>query len=165
MNWDALGALAEMFGAAAVFVTLVYLSVQVRQARSEARRALAHARADTARGLLTARASDARLGGLYVKATLAIEPTPPAFVTAAMAQAGLTAEDAAALYWDQLAWWQYRLEVIPYVHELPDEARQEFEQGIRLNYGAQPLERLFYETSRAALPADAVRYIDALLEG
>lgn len=31
MNWDALGAVAEMLGAIAVFATLAYLAVQVRQ--------------------------------------------------------------------------------------------------------------------------------------
>ena len=31
MNWDALGAVAELMGAIAVFLTLAYLTVQVRQ--------------------------------------------------------------------------------------------------------------------------------------
>jgi hypothetical protein len=31
MNWDALGAIAELLGAIAVFLTLAYLTVQVRQ--------------------------------------------------------------------------------------------------------------------------------------
>ncbi|MFL2526881.1 MAG: hypothetical protein ACJ0Q3_05295 [Candidatus Azotimanducaceae bacterium] len=31
MNWDALGAIAELLGALAVFVTVVYLTIQVRQ--------------------------------------------------------------------------------------------------------------------------------------
>lgn len=31
MNWDAIGAIAELLGAIAVFATLVYLTVQVRQ--------------------------------------------------------------------------------------------------------------------------------------
>ncbi|MEM7099018.1 MAG: hypothetical protein AAF541_12225 [Pseudomonadota bacterium] len=31
MNWDALGAIAELLGAIAVFATLAYLAVQVRQ--------------------------------------------------------------------------------------------------------------------------------------
>ena len=44
MNWEAIGALAELCGAAAVVVTLVYLALQVRQnnelRRSESRQAL-----------------------------------------------------------------------------------------------------------------------------
>ncbi len=31
MNWDALGAIAELRGAIAVFLTLAYLKIQVRQ--------------------------------------------------------------------------------------------------------------------------------------
>ena len=31
MNWDALGAIAELLGAIAVFATLAYLAVQIRQ--------------------------------------------------------------------------------------------------------------------------------------
>ena len=31
MNWDALGAIAELLGAIAVFLTLAYLAIQVRQ--------------------------------------------------------------------------------------------------------------------------------------
>ena len=31
MNWDAIGAIGEVVGAAAVFVTLIYLAIQLRQ--------------------------------------------------------------------------------------------------------------------------------------
>jgi len=31
MNWDAVGAIAEVFGATAVLVTLIYFSLQIRQ--------------------------------------------------------------------------------------------------------------------------------------
>ena len=31
MNWEAIGAIGEIVGATAVFVTLVYLAVQIRQ--------------------------------------------------------------------------------------------------------------------------------------
>ena len=31
MNWDAVGALAELIGAVAVIATLIYLSIQIRQ--------------------------------------------------------------------------------------------------------------------------------------
>jgi hypothetical protein len=33
MNWDAIGAIGEIIGAAAVLITLIYLALQVRQAR------------------------------------------------------------------------------------------------------------------------------------
>ena len=37
MNWDAIGAVAEILGTMAVLVTLAYLSIQVRQAGDSAR--------------------------------------------------------------------------------------------------------------------------------
>ena len=37
MNWDEVGAIGQMLGSLAVFITLVYLSVQTRHARSESR--------------------------------------------------------------------------------------------------------------------------------
>ena len=36
MNWDAIGAIGEILGAAAVVATLVYLAIQVRSAKSAA---------------------------------------------------------------------------------------------------------------------------------
>ncbi len=36
MNWDAIGAVGEIVGAAAVVVTLIYVAVQIRLARSVA---------------------------------------------------------------------------------------------------------------------------------
>lgn len=42
MNWEALGAVAEMLGAIGVVVTLIYLSKQVRANTSSIRRATTH---------------------------------------------------------------------------------------------------------------------------
>ena len=35
MNWDALGAIAELIGAVAIIISIVYLAVQVRQTRKQ----------------------------------------------------------------------------------------------------------------------------------
>ena len=52
MNWDAIGAVGEMLGAIAVFVTLGYLAVQVKRARPEARRALRQGRTEAVRNVM-----------------------------------------------------------------------------------------------------------------
>jgi len=39
MNWDAIGAIAEVIGALAVLITLAYLAVQVRQNSTQLREA------------------------------------------------------------------------------------------------------------------------------
>lgn len=43
MNWEAIGALGEIVGAAAVVVSLIYLAIQIRGQNSEARIAGMHA--------------------------------------------------------------------------------------------------------------------------
>jgi len=56
MNWDAVGAIAEILGAAAVAVTLIYLAIQIRQstrvARSATRQAIAESAAQLGADLL-----------------------------------------------------------------------------------------------------------------
>ena len=42
MNWDALGAIAELAAAAAVIATLIYISQQIRQAAKESRLSAIH---------------------------------------------------------------------------------------------------------------------------
>lgn len=42
MNWDAIGAIGEIIGAAAVVASLVYLAVQIRSQNREARMASVH---------------------------------------------------------------------------------------------------------------------------
>jgi hypothetical protein len=42
MNWDAIGAVGEIVGASAVFVSLIYLAVQIRNQNREARAAAMH---------------------------------------------------------------------------------------------------------------------------
>jgi hypothetical protein len=163
MNWDAVSAIGEILGTLVVFITLGYLAVQLKQARAEVERSISHSRTETVRDLLMMRATNERLGKLYVSATLSMTENPPAFVSGVMERTELMAEEAAALYWDQLAWWQYRLEIIPHLQQLSSVQRQEFESGIRQNYGSQPLERLFYQTSKSTFPRQAVSYIDGVL--
>ena len=43
MNWEAVGALAELIGAAGVILSLIYLATQVRQSNQESRASMIHA--------------------------------------------------------------------------------------------------------------------------
>ena len=47
MNWDAIGAIGEIVGAIAVFVTLVYLALQIRQNTIQSRASSHHAISDS----------------------------------------------------------------------------------------------------------------------
>jgi hypothetical protein len=65
MNWDALGAIAELLGAIAVVATLAYLSVQLRQNTASVRTSSAAAHSEAMRSLNIAVAQDAELVRLY----------------------------------------------------------------------------------------------------
>jgi hypothetical protein len=47
MNWEEVGAIGQVLGSVAVFVTLGYLAVQVRHAHEEVQRNLGKVRTDT----------------------------------------------------------------------------------------------------------------------
>ena len=164
MNWDAIGAVGQTLGSIAVFVTLGYLAVQTRHARSEMLRSLRQGRSEAIRGLLMARATDERLTGLNARADAALASPPVPFVVALMQRAGLRAEEASALFSEQAAFWNYRLQVIPYVGELSGPDRSAFEWATRTAYGRPGVSRLFYETFlKPTAHPDAIRYIEKLL--
>ncbi len=68
MNWDAIGALGEIIGALAVLITLIYLAVQVRQAKHQLDLNSAQARAVHMRDLLMPIATDPSLASIMIKA-------------------------------------------------------------------------------------------------
>ena len=48
LNWDAIGAIGELIGATAVFVSIVYLALQVRQISTDVRSSGSHNAAQSA---------------------------------------------------------------------------------------------------------------------
>jgi hypothetical protein len=162
MGWDAIGAIAETLGALAVIATLVYLAIQVRHARAEARRAISQGRGEALRSVL-ARQFDDRVNRLSLSAEAALGGSQHAFVTALREQTGLSEPDAMLLLWDQITWWNYYLQIIPKVDELPPMERVQFEVPIA-RYGRPGVARLFYETYiRQFGHPDAIRYIEGVL--
>lgn len=75
MNWDALAAVGEMLGSVAVLVTLGYLTLVVRHARLEARRALGQGRLEGNHRLLELEMQEANFG-LRAKAIAAFGMEP-----------------------------------------------------------------------------------------
>ena len=164
MNWEAIAAIGQMLGSVAVFVTLAYLAVQVRHARSEVRRSISQSRGEATRELSLARATNEKLNTAYKKADAAVggRLAERPFMSHMMASGDVTFEEAAAVFWDQMAWFNYRVQVIPYVDELPVGDRAAFDRAI-LSYGSDPLQKLWYNAMKATISPDAVRYIDNLL--
>ncbi|MCZ6774149.1 MAG: hypothetical protein O7G83_19505 [Proteobacteria bacterium] len=68
MNWDAVGAVGEFVGAAAVVISLVYLAVQIRAQNREARLAAMHEITVGFRDSIATIAADAELAKLMATA-------------------------------------------------------------------------------------------------
>jgi hypothetical protein len=162
MNWEEIGAIGQVLGSIAVFITLGYLAVQVRHARKEVQRSIAQSRGEIARELILNRVNNPWLNALNVKAHRGLGEERSPFAEALMERAGLTLEEGVALNWEQQAWWLYRAQVIADVDELTPAERASFDLRMRA-FHELPLTRLWYESSKATLNADAVRYIDKLL--
>ena len=164
MNWDAIGAIGQMLGSIAVFITLGYLALQVRQARTDLQRSISQGRGEAIRSLLLTRATDERLSRMIAKADAAFGREPTPFVAELMKRSGLTLEEATAVSAEQAAFWNYRLQVIPYIAELSGTDRLAFDSGIRRAYGRAGVGRFYYEAfAKTWTHPEVIRYVDNLL--
>ena len=78
MNWDAIGAIAELIGAIAVVITLIYLAIQVRQNTRAIRLDTGHAITEEFRGMFALMAEHMELADLVHRAA-----TDPASISGA----------------------------------------------------------------------------------
>jgi len=165
--WDAIGAIGQVLGSLAVFVTLGYLAVQVRHARLQAQRALGQARSEALRDSL-APLCDERICAIQTKAQTALGgvaavPTLASFAKS-MEQAGVTGEEATVLGVLQIMIWNYRIQIIPYADELSHIERTQFDKPIRSAYGSPGIGRIFYESYiKSTAHPEAVRYVEKVL--
>ncbi len=67
MNWDAIGAISEIMGAFLVLITLIYLSIQIRNNTKEVKSENAHRITDSFNQLNLLVASNERLAALWPK--------------------------------------------------------------------------------------------------
>ena len=162
MNWEMIAAMGQMLGSVAVLVTLGYVAVQVKHARGEMRRSISQGRADAARELTMYRASNERLSRVMAKASDALNMEPNEFIQSLIEQTALTRDEAFSVFSDQLATWQYRIQVIAYIDDLSQADRYEFDGWTRSLY-ASGTGKLWYKTQKPRLNPDAVCYIDNLL--
>jgi hypothetical protein len=108
VNWDAIGAVGQVLGSVAVFITLGYLAVQVRHQRQENRRALSHGRGDTARQLVLLQ-HDEKTAGWMAQANAALGVPEIPWRTMLMNRTGLSLEAVQRLVSIELLWWDFRL--------------------------------------------------------
>ena len=107
MNWEAIGAVGEILGAAVVFITLAYLAVQVRYAKIAATDSNRQARTKGVTDMQLAMISNPESMSAFVKAN----QTEP-YYTAIARDLNLTHEealqvDSMCLYWFWLHWGQF----------------------------------------------------------
>src|SRR5262250_896557 len=99
MNWEEVGAIGQVLGSIAVFITLVYLSIQTNHSRRESQRAMALARNQAERDLF-ARGNDGAVRTALVKANrgLGFGSYPNAFINRLVRDAQLTEEEAFTVF-------------------------------------------------------------------
>ncbi len=135
-----LGALGEFFGVFALVATLIYLSIQVRQARNESANAVVEARTT---GIIELHMGVAASDGLSAAMTKAMEATGSSVhpFTTALIERGLDHQEAQRV-------WQYFFS--QWFHHLAQyqistgEQRRGLDSGLRVVYGSG-LGRLFWD--------------------
>jgi hypothetical protein len=170
MNWDAIGAVSEGLGALAVFITLAYLAVQVRQTREDVRRSISQARAEAQRQVHAAyrdpRVNAALIRAMDTERELRGEEPIAGFTQYAAERWGISREDAFLLFSVNIEAWEARLMVIPHADQLSALERHHFDAMIRGLYGegSRSSARAFYELYiKPTQHPDAVAYVERVL--
>lgn len=156
MNWDAIGAIGQMLGSLAVFITLGYLAVQVRYAGRELQRSTRQARYEANRELMMNRTNNVPLLRAYMK--LGMTPSD-----ALMQRGEISPEEALQVSWDGYAWWHSRSQTIECIDELSPDEREEFHAVTRLAFREGTFSRIWLEENKPFLNRKSVRYIENLL--
>jgi hypothetical protein len=127
-----------------VFITLGYLAIQVRHAKEEVQRTVGKMSVDSAQEILLAQVMHPSIAAIYVKANANLGLSPPNVVRLFMERAGLTEEEANVLNSPPMAWWQHRVQVIPYLETMLPSWRLLFEKATR-SYLARPAMQMWYD--------------------
>jgi hypothetical protein len=181
VNWNAVGAIGQILGSLATFVTVGYLVVQVNDTERETKRAIAQNRTERTIGLNLALATNERLADIHIKGNEAVmlgkprtpqeippeivealKPFDSTFLVAAITKLGLTPQETTMLSAELSARWAHVSQTILYVDELPPGERSQFDRTNR-NSMSEPLVRFWFEYSKSSFSPDAVRYIENLL--
>ncbi|MCB1690070.1 MAG: hypothetical protein KDI33_16360 [Halioglobus sp.] len=161
MNWDAVGAVAEVVGSISVISTLFYLALQVRHARDQIRTSVRENRNATLRALQLAVVQTPELSRLMGKAlscwTPAIESEAQFYEAAEF-----TAEDQIIWVSYMRAYWSYAREAIGSIPDLTPAQRQEVDREIAAIYSIGP-GKLYFE-SMSLIDSPALQYVRELID-
>jgi len=163
MDWNAVGAVGQILGSLATFVTVGYLVVQVRIAEKERRRAIAQSRQERNIQINLAAATNERLAAIHMKGNAAQVSVPPSTqLVALLERMGLTGEEFMLLNWELAARWNNTSQTVLYLEELSADDREQFDRSTRSGW-SEPIVRLWYEFAKAGFSPTTVRYVDELL--
>ena len=158
VDWEAIGAIGEVLGAAAVVVTLGYLSVQIRHAKVATTDQSRLYRATAVREMILETCRDDTLRLLQTR-SWGVEP----YYKAMAEDLGLTLEDATKLDWGNgyyfWMWWGQ------YASTTDTKDKRELEHIIA-SLGGTPGMRAHWEKSplsRPLLDRDYVKFVDGIL--
>ena len=164
--WEEVGAIGQLLGSLAVLVTLIYLSIQVRHARSEAQRSISESRAQRSLEINLALATNERLAAIHAKANATLmsggDKSPSPFMEEWTRRTGLTREEAISLHSESIARWSNVAQTFLYIDELNPGDRAQFDGSTRFALSEHAY-RLWYDLFKPNLNPDAVRYVDNLL--
>ena len=174
MNWNAIGAVGQIMGSLATFVTVGYLVVQVHDSQTESRRALAQTRVQRTLDIGEAMISNRSLADVELKCIDAITGknvlAVPAsstytgmgsFVGTVMQEANATRTDAYLLVLHYFSLWNNFSETIVRLDELLPMDRLAFDRELRASLG-NPGFAFWYQTFKPVLVQQSVSYVDSL---
>ena len=161
MNWEEVGAIGQVLGSIAVFVTLIYLAIQVRHSRAETLRSIRQSRSDAVREMQFQTAQSEWLNRVLIKASRAYGEGESPFIDE-LVRRGLPVEEARAVESHNMSWWMFNSQQIAHLDELSGSERAEFNNLLRHFHGMNVFSR-YFDLNKHLLNPDAVRYVDNLL--
>lgn len=156
MNWDAISAIGEVFGACAVLVTLLYLAFQIKLARLQMVRESQTQRDAILRELMLELVRNPELR--RVAAAMDEAALSAASVEELYEQANLTGSDIRLYYSWTLSFWQYRSATYEEIDSLTPRQLESFNIGLR-QYGSGPA-RLWFQNWRLNRQDPLISYVD-----
>ena len=161
MNWNAIAAVGQLLGTFAVFVTIIYLAIQVRHARQQLVRAERQSRWSSLRETFLATATHPELASATNKANKGLG-FPPAVTMKLGVEASLTETEAFQI--NQMAWaiWTNTEQLVDSFEHQSLGQQAQTRHRVRQQFTSTYLAR-WYELAKDALNPDAVQFIDKLL--
>ena len=160
-----LGALGEFFGSIVVFVTLIYVALQIRLARRELKRNVQNSWLQAVRDNWVNRIQNPQLLDAMLKADSKLEPPhlQGPFMRVMVEQAGLTPREAYLLLCDQIVQWQHWVATIENLEEVSPATVARMNAAIKTFYQSS-YGKVFWEHQREQnIERAATRYIEAVL--